>query len=242
MNDTKLWTRIFFFKIKEKNYLFIKKLKHNSLFLAKFTLRQWSSQKENHGQRTIILIWNESPQDSKPQEAALINLFFLFIYLQHLEAIEFLKNHTLLYIPIASCEPKGQKTHWKLINSARVTKMNTNERRVVVAVDESEESMHALSWCLNNLFSPDTNNTLVLLYVKPPLPVHSSFDAAGQNSHFLRSICPLQTLDLSMFYRCFILLDIICSWVMMTSHSTKHPSSRRIYILKWCHQGRREIR
>ncbi|ESR57721.1 Usp domain-containing protein [Citrus sinensis] len=57
--------------------------------------------------------------------------------------------------------------------------MNTNERRVVVAVDESEESMHALSWCLNNLFSPDTNNTLVLLYVKPPLPVHSSFDAAG---------------------------------------------------------------
>lgn len=169
----------------------------------------------------------------------------LFVHLSTtswLEAIEFLKNHTLLYIPIASCEPKGKKIHWKLINSARVPKMNTNERRVVVAVDESEESMHALSWCLNNLFSHDTNNTLVLLYVKPPLPVHSSFDAAGQNSHFLRSICPLQTLDLSMFYCCFILLDMICSWVMMTSHSTKDPSSRRIYVLKWCHQGRREIR
>lgn len=137
---------------------------------------------------------------------------------------------------------RQKKSIEKLINSARVPKMNTNERRVVVAVDESEESMHALSWCLNNLFSPDTNNTLVLLYVKPPLPVHSSFDAAGQNSHFLRSICPLQTLDLSMFYCCFILLDIICSRVLTTSHSTKDPSSRRIYILKWCHQGRREIR
>lgn len=57
--------------------------------------------------------------------------------------------------------------------------MNTNKRTVVVAVDESEESMHALSWCLNNLFSHHTKNTLVLLYVKPPPPVHSSFDAAG---------------------------------------------------------------
>lgn len=65
--------------------------------------------------RTIILIWNESPQDSKPHETALKNLFFLFIYLQHLEAIEieFLKNHTLLYIPIASCEPKGKRNPLK---------------------------------------------------------------------------------------------------------------------------------
>ncbi|KAL6978317.1 hypothetical protein U1Q18_019987 [Sarracenia purpurea var. burkii] len=55
-------------------------------------------------------------------------------------------------------------------------------RRIVVAVDESEESMYALSWCLSNLFSDNTDsetNTLVLLYVKPPAPVYSSLDAAG---------------------------------------------------------------
>lgn len=49
----------------------------------------------------------------------------------------------------------------------------------MVAVDESRESMHALSWCLANLVSPTSNGTLVLLYVKPPTPIHSAFDAAG---------------------------------------------------------------
>lgn len=54
------------------------------------------------------------------------------------------------------------------------------ESKIVVAVDESEESMYALSWCLRNLFSEDPiDTTLVLLYVKPQSPVHSSFDAAG---------------------------------------------------------------
>ncbi|XVE73417.1 hypothetical protein DITRI_Ditri11bG0116500 [Diplodiscus trichospermus] len=51
--------------------------------------------------------------------------------------------------------------------------------KIVVAVDESEESMYALSWCLGNLISQNTTNNLVLLYVKPPPPVYSSFDAVG---------------------------------------------------------------
>ncbi|GLT43139.1 hypothetical protein SLA2020_171100 [Shorea laevis] len=51
--------------------------------------------------------------------------------------------------------------------------------KIVVAVDESEESMYALSWCLTNLFPHDKHSALVLLYVKPPPPVYSSFDAAG---------------------------------------------------------------
>lgn len=51
--------------------------------------------------------------------------------------------------------------------------------KIVVAVDESEESMYALSWCLANLISQTTINTLVLLYVKPPPPVYSSLDVAG---------------------------------------------------------------
>ncbi|KAH0912592.1 hypothetical protein HID58_035913, partial [Brassica napus] len=54
----------------------------------------------------------------------------------------------------------------------------TKERKIVVAVDESEESMEALSWSLDNLFPYGSNNTLILLYVKPPLPVYSSIDAA----------------------------------------------------------------
>ncbi|KAJ9187863.1 hypothetical protein P3X46_003278 [Hevea brasiliensis] len=52
-------------------------------------------------------------------------------------------------------------------------------RKIVVAVDESRESMHALFWCLSNLVSPTSNSTLVLLYVRPPPPVYSPFDAAG---------------------------------------------------------------
>ncbi|KAL3827773.1 hypothetical protein ACJIZ3_016575 [Penstemon smallii] len=52
------------------------------------------------------------------------------------------------------------------------------EQKVVVAVDESEESMYALSWCLNNLLSGNhnPNTTLILIYIKPPVPVYSSLD------------------------------------------------------------------
>ena len=62
-------------------------------------------------------------------------------------------------------------------------KMTTRkEKRIVVAVDESEESMYALSWCLTNLVSAANNNksTLILLYVKPRPPLYNSIDAAGE--------------------------------------------------------------
>lgn len=57
--------------------------------------------------------------------------------------------------------------------------MEKRERKIMVAVDESEESMYALSWSISNLIS-DTNNNrkLVLLYVKPPSAVYS-LDSAG---------------------------------------------------------------
>jgi len=59
--------------------------------------------------------------------------------------------------------------------------MRNKDMRIVVAVDESEESMYALSWCLTNLLSQETktNNTVVLLYVKPPPPAYSSLDPTG---------------------------------------------------------------
>ncbi|KAB1224766.1 Universal stress protein A-like protein [Morella rubra] len=55
------------------------------------------------------------------------------------------------------------------------------ERRILVAVDEGEESMHALSWCLDNLASDKSmaNDTLVLLYVKPPRSVYTAIDGTG---------------------------------------------------------------
>ncbi|PSR85951.1 GTPase [Actinidia chinensis var. chinensis] len=38
--------------------------------------------------------------------------------------------------------------------------------------------MYALSWCLGNLLPENMKcTTLILLYVKPPLPVYSSLDA-----------------------------------------------------------------
>ncbi|XP_050273837.1 universal stress protein PHOS32-like isoform X3 [Quercus robur] len=53
------------------------------------------------------------------------------------------------------------------------------ERKILVAVDEGEESLHALSWCLKNVISENSKDTLVLLYVKPPRPVFSALDGTG---------------------------------------------------------------
>ncbi|KAK1291125.1 hypothetical protein QJS10_CPB17g01130 [Acorus calamus] len=53
------------------------------------------------------------------------------------------------------------------------------ERRIVVAVDEGDESMYALTWCLKNFVSPNTENTFILLYVRPPPPIFNSLDGTG---------------------------------------------------------------
>uniref|UniRef100_A0A6N2M1S9 UspA domain-containing protein n=1 Tax=Salix viminalis TaxID=40686 RepID=A0A6N2M1S9_SALVM len=54
-----------------------------------------------------------------------------------------------------------------------------NKQKIVVAVDESEESMDALSWCLSNIISHNSTTTLVLLYVKPPPIIYSSLDISA---------------------------------------------------------------
>ncbi|KAF5739992.1 USP-like protein isoform 1 [Tripterygium wilfordii] len=53
------------------------------------------------------------------------------------------------------------------------------ERRIVVTVDESEESRHALSWCLENVISSNSKDTLLLLYVQPPRAVYTAMDGSG---------------------------------------------------------------
>lgn len=53
------------------------------------------------------------------------------------------------------------------------------ERRIMVAVDESEQSMYALTWCLKNVISHNSNDTLLLLYAKPPRAVYTALDGTG---------------------------------------------------------------
>ncbi|XP_030547122.1 universal stress protein A-like protein isoform X2 [Rhodamnia argentea] len=60
-----------------------------------------------------------------------------------------------------------------------MAEVGAEERRVLVAVDESEESMHALSWCLNNIVSDKFRDTLLLLYVKPPRAVSTALDGTA---------------------------------------------------------------
>lgn len=48
----------------------------------------------------------------------------------------------------------------------------------MVAVDEGEESNHALSWCLQNVAA--AGDTLVLLYAQPPRVVYSAMDGTGK--------------------------------------------------------------
>ncbi|MFY2203351.1 universal stress protein [Escherichia coli] len=52
-------------------------------------------------------------------------------------------------------------------------------RKIVVAVDGEDESMHALSWCLKNVLADDPNDKLVLIHAKPSRVVYPSVDPTG---------------------------------------------------------------
>ncbi|CAO2207993.1 unnamed protein product [Urochloa humidicola] len=52
-------------------------------------------------------------------------------------------------------------------------------RRIMVAVDEGEESTYALTWCLANVVSPAGGDTLVLVHARRPRPVYAAMDSAG---------------------------------------------------------------
>ncbi|KAK3036735.1 hypothetical protein RJ639_029700 [Escallonia herrerae] len=53
------------------------------------------------------------------------------------------------------------------------------ERKILVAIDEGEESAYALSWCLKNIVLENSKDTLVLLYAKPPRAVYTALDGTG---------------------------------------------------------------
>ena len=66
-------------------------------------------------------------------------------------------------------------------------------RRILVAVDEGDESVQALRWCLGTFAAASRGDTLILLYVRPPPPTYSVLDASGTCAHTLllpaREIC-----------------------------------------------------
>ncbi|KAA3472612.1 universal stress protein A-like protein [Gossypium australe] len=65
------------------------------------------------------------------------------------------------------------------------------DRKILVAVDEGEESMYALSWCLKNIISQCCKDILFLLYVRSAQAFHSSLDGTG----YLFSSDVLATVD-----------------------------------------------
>ncbi|KAL9234953.1 hypothetical protein vseg_009763 [Gypsophila vaccaria] len=68
-------------------------------------------------------------------------------------------------------------------------------RKIVVAIDETEESMYALSWCLENIILQHPTNTshdrLVILHAKRPVVVFQGFDTSA----LLMSHDALSSLD-----------------------------------------------
>ncbi|CAN6289686.1 unnamed protein product [Urochloa humidicola] len=52
-------------------------------------------------------------------------------------------------------------------------------RRILVAVDEGDESVQALRWCLSTFAAAARGDTVILLYVRPAPPTYSVLDASG---------------------------------------------------------------
>ncbi|KAL7237649.1 hypothetical protein ACSBR2_003870 [Camellia fascicularis] len=66
------------------------------------------------------------------------------------------------------------------INLKKMAECEAKERKILVAVDAGEESMHALSWCLNNIVvSQNSKDTLILLYAKPTPSIYNAVDGTG---------------------------------------------------------------
>ncbi|KAI3913882.1 hypothetical protein MKW92_051667 [Papaver armeniacum] len=56
--------------------------------------------------------------------------------------------------------------------------IEVQERKIVVAIDEGEESIYALRWAIKNIVSVshNSNDRILLLYAKPHLQLISSLD------------------------------------------------------------------
>ncbi|GAB2228988.1 hypothetical protein Droror1_Dr00023122 [Drosera rotundifolia] len=50
------------------------------------------------------------------------------------------------------------------------------KRRILVAVDEGEESMNALTWCINNIIMGNPRTSLAILHVRRPTLIYPVMD------------------------------------------------------------------
>lgn len=77
---------------------------------------------------------------------------------------------------------------WMSSSSSVMAGEESKERRILVAVDDNEESMYALSWCLANFISENPNSisrdTIILLYAKPRPGVYTAMDGTGMYRYF----------------------------------------------------------
>ncbi|KAK1278907.1 hypothetical protein QJS04_geneDACA007110 [Acorus gramineus] len=71
------------------------------------------------------------------------------------------------------------------------------ERKIVVAVDEGDESLNSLTWCLKNVVSacPNYKDTLVLLFAKPPRVVYTALDGTDDDAGYLFSSDIIATME-----------------------------------------------
>ncbi|XP_026404144.1 universal stress protein A-like protein isoform X1 [Papaver somniferum] len=90
--------------------------------------------------------------------------------------------------------------------------MEVQERKIVVAIDEGDESIYALTWAIKNVVSQNSNDTVILLYAKPPLKIYSTLDGSGNKRFF--SSDPI--LPVSMTVRFVIAGYLFSSDVIMS--------------------------
>jgi hypothetical protein len=73
-------------------------------------------------------------------------------------------------------------------------------RRILVAVDEGDESVQALRWCLGTFAAASRGDTVILLYVRPPPPAYSVLDASGTCFSIEICVCRLVGFIISPLY------------------------------------------
>ncbi|KAL2941191.1 Universal stress protein PHOS34 [Bienertia sinuspersici] len=127
-------------------------------------------------------------------------------------------------------------------------------RKIVVGVDESEESMYALSWCLNNIVLRHPQNyqdTLVILHVKRPTLVYPGFDKSAINVIFschdattTKGHCMAKQLTIlaKIFYpmmHCRLWIDETGRWHV--GYYKRLRSFAWIIILRWMEELKKEI-
>jgi hypothetical protein len=85
-------------------------------------------------------------------------------------------------------------------------------RRILVAVDEGDESVQALRWCLGTFAAAARGDTVILLYVRPAPPTYSVLDASGKRhlSAFFQRPWPLGSVSVTATRASSHSLTVLC--------------------------------